>query len=80
MSRNVKITVELPPEEAAALKRLCDKITHADALAYLYPHVRADIRNDQAYDVIHATARVCEALCDAGVSDWPWVETRQIKH
>lgn len=75
MPRKVKITVELEPNQAAALKRLCDKIGHSDALAYLYPHIPLGVRNDQAYDIVHACSRVCEVLCDAGVSDFPWVET-----
>lgn len=71
----MKITVELTPEQAAALLRLCNKVTHSDCLAYLYPHVRLGVRNDQAYDMVHATSALAEKLCKQGVSDFPWIET-----
>ena len=72
----IKITVELDPDEAAALARMCEKFTHSDATAYLYPHLPKDIRNTQAYQMVHATARVYAALADAGVRGWPWVDGR----
>ena len=73
-----RITVELEPEQAAALLRLCNKITHSDGLAYLYPHIPLGRRNDQAYDMMHATTKVAEALCDARVSEFPWIETGRV--
>jgi hypothetical protein len=71
----VKITLELEPNHAAALARLCEKFTHSDAQAYLYGHLSKEIRSDQAYDMVHATAVVSKALEDANVRGWPWVET-----
>ena len=72
----VRITVALADVEAAALRRLCSKFTHSDAQQYLYPHVAREIRSDQAYDMVRATARVGVALEDANVSAWPWIEVR----
>lgn len=69
----MRVTIELEPAQAAALLRLCNKITHSDALAYLYPHIQLGRRNDQAYDMMHATAKVAEALTDADVSEFPWI-------
>lgn len=71
----VTVTVTLEANEAAALKRLCDKITHSDAMKYLYPHLAKEVRNEQAYHIINATSELCEALCDAGVSDFPWINS-----
>ena len=71
----MKITVELTPNEAAALARLCEKFAHSDAKDYLYAHLSTELRSDQAYDMVHATARVSEALSDADVRGWPWIET-----
>lgn len=71
----MQITIELSPIEAAALARLCDKFTHSDAKAYLYPHVAKEIRDEQAYQMVHATTAVFKALSDADVRGWPWVET-----
>ena len=71
----VKITVELEPVLAAALMRLCKKFGHSDAAAYLYPHVGAELRKTQAYNMVYATSAVEKALAAAGVNDWPWVET-----
>lgn len=73
--RKITITIELEPNDAAALARLCEKFAHSDAAAYLYPHIAAAIRDDQAYQMLHATAVVAEALEDAGVRGWPWVDT-----
>ncbi|HZT04536.1 MAG TPA: hypothetical protein VFA39_19970 [Steroidobacteraceae bacterium] len=77
--QDVTITVTLTPAEAAGLKRLCDKVGHDDAMQYLYPHIPLGIRNDQAYDIVHGAARVCEALGEAGVSDWPWIESGTVE-
>jgi hypothetical protein len=64
-----------PATEAAALMRLCQKLGHSDALAYLYPHVSKEIRDEQAYQMVRAVARIHEALVDAGATSWPWLET-----
>lgn len=71
--RLIRLAVVLEPDQAAALLRLCNKITHSDGLRYLYPQLPLDRRNDQAYDMMHATSKVAEALCDAGASEFPWV-------
>lgn len=73
--KTISITIELAPEEAAALCRLCDKFTHSDAAAYLYPHIAAAIRDDQAYQMVHATTVVHKALLEAQVRAWPWIDT-----
>lgn len=73
-----RITIEVTDEQAAALLRLCDKFTHAQALVYLYPHLPLSLRNEQAYTMVGASAKVAEALCDAGVSSWPWIEVGSV--
>jgi hypothetical protein len=78
MNRKVtpkRVTLTLSPERAAALCRFMDKMTFAQAREVLYPHVPADLREDQAYEIVHACSDVHKALTDAGVSGWPWVET-----
>ncbi len=71
----IAITLELSPERAAALLRLCDKLDFGDARRPLYPHVSAAIREEQAYEIMRAAAQVQKALEEAGVSAWPWIET-----
>lgn len=74
----ITITVTLEPAEACALHRLCDKIGHSDAMAYLYPHIPRDVRSDQAYEMVHACAAVQTALEEAHVRHWPWIETGRV--
>lgn len=71
----VKITIELEPNHAAALHQLCRKIGHTDALQFLQPHINREIRSDQAYDIVHGCAMLEQALEQAGVNYWPWIET-----
>lgn len=75
MSRTLRITVELTPEQAAGLKRFAEKVGHSDAKAVLYPHLKPSLRDDQAYEIIYAFSAVEKALSDAGVTSWPWIET-----
>lgn len=77
MSAPVVITIELTltPEAAAGLKRFAEKVSHSDALAVLYPHVKKDLRIDQAYNIMDAFGAIDRALADGGVASWPWVET-----
>lgn len=72
---SVCITAELKAEQAAALARLCEKFAHGDGKVYLYPHVPAEIQEEQCYQMVHATAAVYEALREAGASTWPWIDT-----
>lgn len=70
------ITVTLTAEQAAGLRRLCDKISHEHAQQFLYPHVSKDIRSDQAYQMLQAFDQIGEALDDAKApSTWPWLDT-----
>jgi hypothetical protein len=71
----MKITLELGPESAAGLKRFAEKVSHTDAMAVLYSHVKRDIRNHQAYQIIEAFGVLEKALADAKVASWPWIET-----
>jgi hypothetical protein len=71
----VRITFELHPENAAGLKRFAEKVSHADAMAVLYPHVERDIRDNQAYQIIEAFGVLEKALAEANVASWPWIET-----
>jgi len=73
----LQISVELWPAEAAALMRLCEKLGHSDAVAYLYPHVAKEIRREQAYQMVRAAARLHKALEEAAVHTWPWIETSE---
>ena len=73
----VTVTLTLEPAAAAALHRLCDKLGHSDAMAYLYPHLPRELRSDQAYEMVGAASVVQKALEDAGVGHWPWIETGQ---
>lgn len=74
----VEVRLTLTPEAAAGLKRFADKVSHEDAKRVLYPHVSADLRTEQAYQIINAFAEITARLTDAGVSDWPWIETGQL--
>lgn len=67
--------IELTANQAAALHRLCDKLTHSDAQNYLYGHISKELRSDQAYDMVRAAAGLQKALEEANVRGWPWVET-----
>jgi len=71
----MKITIELTAGEAAALYRLCDKISHSHAKAYLYPHISDTIRSSQAYDMMDATETVRRELAKANVNAFPWIDT-----
>lgn len=71
----VRLTLELTPEQAAALKRFAEKVSYEQASAVLYPHVSADIRANQATAILIALDRLDEALCEAAVGSWPWIDT-----
>jgi hypothetical protein len=77
--KTITITLKLEPVHAAALARLCEKFTYEHAAAYLYPHIAAAIRDDQAYQMVGATAVVSKALEDAGVRGFPWIDTGTAK-
>jgi hypothetical protein len=74
----ITITLELSPEGAAGLKRFADKVTHDDVRAVLYPHIHADIRAEQASEIIAAFSTLERALDKARVATWPWIETGQV--
>lgn len=71
----VTIAVNLDPGVAAGLKRLAEKVSYEQASAVLYPHVPADIRANQAHDILIALAKLDEALADAGVRSHPWINS-----
>lgn len=71
----ITLTLELTADAAAALKRFAEKVTFEEAAAVLYPHVKAEIRSDQASQIISAFAQLDTALADAHVSSWPWIDT-----
>lgn len=71
----ITIRLELTPDAAAALKRFAEKVTFEEASGVLYPHVKAEIRSDQASQIISAFAQLDTALADANVSSWPWIDT-----
>lgn len=71
----ITITLELEPDVAAGLKRFAEKVAYEDAKNVLYPHVNADIRSAQAYQIIEGFSVLEKALADAQVRGSPWVET-----
>ena len=71
----IRISLALEPTQAAALYRLCDKLSTQDAQRYLYPHLPADTRSEQAHDMVTAATQVQNALADAGVNAYPWIDT-----
>lgn len=74
----VRITLELEPGQAAGLRRFAEKVTHQDAVMVLYPHVAKEIRSEQAYSIMAAFSVVHDALDDAGVATFPWIETGRV--
>ncbi len=74
----VIVSLELSREAAAGLRRFADKVGHSDAAAVLYPHVKAEIRDEQAYAIVEAFGLLQRALADAGVATWPWIETGHV--
>lgn len=74
----VRITLELEPEQAAALHRLCDKLGHEQAMAFLYDHVSKPIRVRQAYSMLEAVGLVQRELEDVHVGHWPWIESGEV--
>ena len=76
---SVSVTIEFSPVQAAALVRLCDKLSHEDAKRFLYPHVPADLRAEQAYAMVQAAAAVHKALIKAGARSWPWLDTGEVE-
>lgn len=69
------ITVVLEPNAAAALCRFMEKMTFSMARDVVYGHNPKDLQEDQAYQIVHACSALHEALTDAGVRGWPWVDT-----
>ncbi len=74
----ITLTVELTPEQAAGLARLAEKTGFDQAMAVLYPHVSTDIRNEQTRTILMALHHVSNALANADVRGWPWVETGRV--
>lgn len=74
----ISITLELEPGDAAALKRLVEKIGHSEALAVLYTHRPRELRNEQASQIVRAVGLLDRALQQSRVSSWPWVETGEV--
>jgi hypothetical protein len=75
----LQIKIELTANQAAALRRLCDKFGHSDAKQFLYPHLPAELRSDQAYDMVHAVSKIESALADKRISAWPWIDSGSAK-
>jgi len=74
----VTVTLNLDPACAAGLARFAEKVTHADAMAVLYPHRPKQQREEQGYQIIQAFEMLRRALADANVRSWPWVETGRV--
>ena len=71
----VRVTLELTPDAAAAMKRFAEKISFEQALSVLYPHLSRELRSDQASQIIAAFCTLDTALAAANVSSWPWIDT-----
>lgn len=74
----ITITLELTPEQAAALKRFSSNVSYEKANSALYPHVSSKIRDGQVSDILTAFSRVYRALADAQVSSFPWIDTGRV--
>jgi hypothetical protein len=72
---DVTVTLELTAEQAAGLRRFADKSGWSEAMAVLYGHVRKDLREQQASAIISALAVLENALAEAEVATFPWIET-----
>jgi hypothetical protein len=77
MKSDVTITLILSREAAAGLLRFADKVSYEQAASVLYPHVRSDVRCDQAHAILSGFSQLQTALDEAGVKSWPWIETGQ---
>ncbi|MEJ0006632.1 MAG: hypothetical protein WDM77_09805 [Steroidobacteraceae bacterium] len=71
----VILAVDLTPDQAAAIYRLCDKISYSQATATLYSHVPADVLAAQASTMMNAAELIRRMLADQGVNAHPWIET-----
>lgn len=71
----IRISITLEPTRAAALYRLCEKLNAQDAQRYLYPHLPASTRSEQAHDMVTAATQLQDALANAGVNVHPWIDT-----
>jgi hypothetical protein len=71
----VTITLNLDPQAAAGLKRFAEKVSHEQAKAVLYGHVSADLKSEQASQILGAFEMLNRALSDVEVRSWPWIET-----
>ena len=74
----MKLTIELTPEQAAALARFAEKSTHEHARSVLYGHLPRELRAEQSHVILQAFAVLEKALHSAGARSWPWVETGQV--
>jgi hypothetical protein len=72
------ITVALTPQQAAALLRFTEKVTHSDAMGCLYGHKSQAQRDEQAYEIMAAFTVLEAELRRVGVRSWPWVETGRV--
>lgn len=71
----MKVELTLTPEEAAGLCRFADKVSREMTLAVLYAHLPDALRDEQAFHIVDAFRKLEEALGNAGVRTWPWLET-----
>ena len=71
--KRVTLHLDLTPAEAAALYRLCDKVSYQTACGMLYAHLPRDILDRQTSEILNAARLVEQDLANAGVSAHPWV-------
>ena len=75
MTRHITLLLELTRDQAAALKRCAEKISYTQAISVLYAHVSAEVRSEQAADILSAFSQLERALADSRVSAWPWIDS-----
>jgi hypothetical protein len=71
----MRLTLNLTDTQAAALKRFAEKVSLDQTASVLYPHLSKELRADQAYEILYAFAALDDALGNANVHSWPWIET-----
>jgi hypothetical protein len=77
-SSAMKITFEIEPAHACALKRFAEKVSRDTALSVLYPHLPRELRSEQVSQIIQGFAALDRGLVEARVASWPWVDTGEV--
>lgn len=71
--KRITLHLDLTQTEAAALYRLCDKVSYQTARSVLYAHLPKATLDRQTSEILNAARLVERDLANAGVSAHPWV-------